>query len=96
MSHSVRSHLRIETGAYDEVIRTFLPEHDEMLSLAVLEECRHCQVTLIDVDPEMLVKLGNGLCPTRHESVSCGNRFVKRCRIAMRWLPLSLCTMCRR
>lgn len=79
MSHSVRSHLRIETGAYDEVIRTFLPEYDEMLSLAaravaetepnhvldlgagtgalslaVLEECRHCQVTLIDVDPEML------------------------------------------
>ncbi len=32
MSHSVRSHLRIEIGAYDAVIRQFIPGYEEMLA----------------------------------------------------------------
>ena len=88
MSHSVRSHLRIEIGAYDEAIRTFLPGYEEMLalaartvaragprhvldlgagtgalSLAVLEHCGDCRVTLIDVDPEMLEQARERLAP---------------------------------
>ena len=52
MSHSVRSHLRIETGAYDEVIRTFLPEYDEMLSLAAR--------AVAETEPNHVLDLGAG------------------------------------
>lgn len=88
VNHSVRSHLRIEVGSYDETIRRFLPGYEEMLTLAactvsetepghvldlgagtgalseaVLLRCSHCRVTLIDVDPEMLVQARERLAP---------------------------------
>ncbi len=90
MGHSVRSHLRIEINTYDEAIRTFLPEYDEMLALAarivaetdpehvldlgagtgalsqaILTCCKRCQITLIDVDPEMLNQAQERLAPYR-------------------------------
>ena len=52
MSHSVRSHLRIEIGAYDTAIRTFLPGYDEMLALVAR--------TVAETGPGHVLDLGAG------------------------------------
>ena len=52
MSHSVRSHLRIEIQAYDEAIRRFIPGYDEMLQIVSSEVLR--------LNPKHVVDLGAG------------------------------------
>ncbi len=52
MSHSVSSHLRIAVDAYDEIIRTFLPDYDEMLALTA-----H---TVAETNPGHVLDLGAG------------------------------------
>ena len=34
MSHSVRSHLRLEIAEYDATIRRFIPGYEEMIAVA--------------------------------------------------------------
>ena len=52
MSHSVRSHLRLEIDAYDESIRKFIPGYEEVLRRAADE--------IADVRPALVVDLGAG------------------------------------
>ena len=52
MSHSVRSHLRLEIDAYDESIRKFIPGYEEVLSRAADE--------IADIRPALVVDLGAG------------------------------------
>ncbi len=52
MSHSVRSHLRLEIEAYDETIRRFIPGYDEGLRRAA------CEVAA--VRPTLVLDLGAG------------------------------------
>lgn len=52
MSHSVRSHLRLEIDAYDEAIRKFIPGYEVALSRAAEE--------VADVSPARVVDLGAG------------------------------------
>ncbi len=52
MSHSVRSHLRLEIDAYDEAIRKFIPGYEVALSRAAGE--------VADVSPALVVDLGAG------------------------------------
>ena len=50
--HSVRRHLRVEAGTYDEAIRRFIPGYEAMLEVAAAEIAR--------VDPEHVLDLGGG------------------------------------
>ena len=52
MSHSVRSHLRLEIDAYDEAIRTYIPGYETALARAAEE--------VADVSPALVVDLGAG------------------------------------
>ncbi len=52
MSHSVRSHLRLEIDAYDETIRRFIPGYEEGLIQAAREVAR--------VRPTLALDLGAG------------------------------------
>ncbi len=52
MSHSVRSHLRLEIDAYDETIRRFIPGYDEGLNRIARE--------IADVRPALALDLGTG------------------------------------
>lgn len=52
MSHSVRSHLRLEIDAYDEAIRKFIPGYEVALSRAAGE--------VADISPKRVVDLGAG------------------------------------
>ena len=52
MSHSVRSHLRLEIDAYDETIRRFIPGYEEGLMRAALE--------IASVRPSVVLDLGAG------------------------------------
>ena len=52
MSHSVRSHLRLEIDAYDESIRKFIPGYEVALARAAEE--------VADVSPALVVDLGAG------------------------------------
>ena len=52
MSHSVRTHLRLEVDAYDEMIRRFIPGYEEGLRRAA------CQVAA--VRPNLVLDLGAG------------------------------------
>lgn len=52
MSHSVRSHLRLEIDAYDETIRRFIPGYEEGLTLAARAVAR--------VRPTLVLDLGAG------------------------------------
>lgn len=51
-SHSVRRHLRLDVGAYDETIRRFIPAYDRMIARAAAEAAR--------VGPAVVVDLGAG------------------------------------
>lgn len=52
MSHSVRSHLRLEIDAYDSSIRKFIPGYEDALNRAADE--------IADVRPALVVDLGAG------------------------------------
>ena len=52
MSHSVRSHLRLEIDAYDETIRRFIPGYDEGLNRIARE--------IAGVRPALVLDLGTG------------------------------------
>ncbi|MDE3259694.1 MAG: class I SAM-dependent methyltransferase [Gemmatimonadota bacterium] len=52
MSHSVRSHLRLEVDAYDEAIRQFIPGYEEGLNRIA------CEVAAIR--PALVLDLGTG------------------------------------
>ena len=52
MSHSVRSHLRLEIGAYDETIRRWIPGYERMLAVA--------SEAIASVHPDTVVDLGAG------------------------------------
>ena len=52
MSHSVRSHLRLEIDAYDETIRRFIPGYEEGLARAGVE--------IAGVRPALVLDLGAG------------------------------------
>ena len=52
MSHSVRSHLRLEIDAYDETIRRFIPGYEEGLTRAAGE--------ISGVHPTLVLDLGAG------------------------------------
>ena len=52
MSHSVRTHLRLEIDAYDETIRRFIPGYEEGLTRAAREIAR--------VRPNLVLDLGAG------------------------------------
>ncbi len=52
MSHSVRSHLRLEIDAYDEAIRTYIPGYETALDRAAEE--------VADISPALVVDLGAG------------------------------------
>ena len=60
MSHSVRSHLRLEIDAYDESIRKFIPGYEEVLSRAADE--------IADIRPSLVVDLGAGTGAPRPSS----------------------------
>ena len=51
-THSVRRHLRIETAAYDETIRRFIPGYEAMIEVVAR--------TLADAGPDCVVDLGAG------------------------------------
>ena len=50
--HSVRRHLRVEVGAYDEAIRRFIPGYEAMLAVAAAEIAR--------ARPGLVLDLGGG------------------------------------
>ena len=52
MSHSVRSHLRLEIDAYDETIRRFIPGYEEGLTRAAQQ--------IASVRPSLVLDLGAG------------------------------------
>ena len=52
MSHSVRSHLRLDIDAYDASIRTFIPSYEEGLARAADE--------IADIRPALVLDLGAG------------------------------------
>ena len=52
MSHSVRSHLRLEIDAYDATIRRFIPGYEEGLKRAARE--------IADICPRLVLDLGAG------------------------------------
>ncbi len=52
MSHSVRSHLRLEIDEYDETIRKFIPGYEEGLTRAARE--------VASVGPDVVLDLGAG------------------------------------
>ena len=52
MSHSVRNHLRVEIGAYDEAIRRFIPGYETMLAVAAQ--------AVSEAAPDLVLDLGAG------------------------------------
>lgn len=52
MSHSVRRHLRVETAAYDDAIRRFIPSYEAMLRVAA--------EAVAAVRPRLVLDLGAG------------------------------------
>ena len=52
MSHSVRSHLRLEIDAYDDIIRKFIPGYEEGLTRAAKE--------IAGARPTLVLDLGAG------------------------------------
>ena len=52
MSHSVRSHLRLEIDAYDETIRRFIPGYEDGLTRAAIE--------VAGIGPGLVLDLGAG------------------------------------
>jgi len=52
MSHSVRSHLRLEIGEYDATIRRFIPGYEAMIAVAA--------EAVASVAPDLVVDLGAG------------------------------------
>ena len=52
MSHSVRRHLRVETAAYDDAIRRFIPGYETMLQVAA--------EAVAAVRPRLVLDLGAG------------------------------------
>ena len=68
MSHSVRSHLRLDIDAYDASIRTFIPGYEEGLARAADE--------IADIRPALVLDLGAGTgalaeAILEHERVGC-------------------------
>ena len=53
MSHSVRSHLRLEIDAYDETIRRFIPGYEDGLTSAAQRNC-------LAFAPSLVLDLGAG------------------------------------
>jgi tRNA (cmo5U34)-methyltransferase len=49
MSHSVRSHLRLEIDAYDDIIRKFIPGYEEGLTRAANEIARARPALVLDL-----------------------------------------------
>ena len=49
MSHSVRSHLRLEIDAYDDTIRKFIPGYEEGLTRAANEIAGACPTLVLDL-----------------------------------------------
>ena len=56
MSHSVESHLRLDIGEYDELIRRFIPGYDEMLN----ELADYLAFNLIKREQPQVLDLGTG------------------------------------
>lgn len=52
MSHSVRRHLRLDVGEYDETIRRFIPGYESMLEVAAS--------AVASVEPALVLELGAG------------------------------------
>lgn len=56
MSHSVESHLRLDIAEYDQLIRRFIPDYDEMLG----ELANYLAFYLVDRERPQVLDLGTG------------------------------------